>query len=105
MKKQIDTSSKKARGRARRSLDLIEAMYAAAEKAHPITGRGIGYKLFLKGYAAVRGYQRGWVAHKFREKWKHWPNGLEHLPPISPSPSTASWIKSRNIAWAKARSA
>jgi DNA repair protein RadD len=56
----------------------------------------------LKGYAAARGYQRGWAAHKIREKWKHWPSGLEHLPPISPSPSTASWIKSRNIAWAKA---
>jgi hypothetical protein len=29
---------------AQRSLDLIEAMYAAAEAAQPITGRGIGYK-------------------------------------------------------------
>jgi hypothetical protein len=31
---------------ARRSLELIEAMHAAAEAAQPITGRGIGYKLF-----------------------------------------------------------
>jgi hypothetical protein len=41
--------SKKGRGMARRSLDLINAMYAAAEKAQPITGRGIGYKLFAAG--------------------------------------------------------
>jgi hypothetical protein len=34
---------------ARRSLDLIEAMHAAAEAAQPITGRGIGYKLFTAG--------------------------------------------------------
>jgi hypothetical protein len=34
---------------ARRSLDLIEAMYVAAEQAQPITGRGIGYKLFTAG--------------------------------------------------------
>jgi hypothetical protein len=34
---------------AQRSLDLIEAMYAAAEAAQPITGRGIGYKLFTAG--------------------------------------------------------
>jgi hypothetical protein len=34
--------SKKGRGRARRSLDLIEAMHDAAEAAQPITGRGIG---------------------------------------------------------------
>src|SRR5262249_22924360 len=41
--------SKKGRGMARRSLDLIEAMHAAAEAAQPITGRGVGYKLFAKG--------------------------------------------------------
>jgi hypothetical protein len=34
---------------ARRSLDLIEAMYVAAKAAQPITGRGIGYKLFTAG--------------------------------------------------------
>src|SRR5262249_51843329 len=39
-------SSKKGRGMAQRSLDLIAAMYAKAEAAQPITGRGVGYKLF-----------------------------------------------------------
>jgi hypothetical protein len=44
---QFETGSKKrGRGMAQQSLDLIEAMYAAAEAAQPITGRGIGYKLF-----------------------------------------------------------
>ena len=42
----FETRSKKGRGMARRSLDLIEAMHVAAEAAQPITGRGIGYKLF-----------------------------------------------------------
>jgi hypothetical protein len=46
---QIDTSLKKGRGRAKSSLDLIEAMYDAAEAAQPITGRGVGYKLFTTG--------------------------------------------------------
>jgi hypothetical protein len=45
----FDTCSKKGRGRARRSLDLIEAMHDAAAAAQPITGRGIGYKLFTQG--------------------------------------------------------
>jgi hypothetical protein len=51
MTEYFQTGSKKPRGRgmAQRSLDLIEAMYAAAEAAHPITGRGIGYKLFTAG--------------------------------------------------------
>jgi hypothetical protein len=43
---QFETCSKKGRGMAQRSLDLIQAMYIAAKKAQPITGRGIGYKLF-----------------------------------------------------------
>jgi hypothetical protein len=45
----FETSTKKGRGMARRSLDLIEAMRAVAEPAQPITGRGIGYKLFTQG--------------------------------------------------------
>src|SRR5262245_8671027 len=34
---------------ARRSLDLIEAMRAEAKAAQPITGRGVGYKMFSTG--------------------------------------------------------
>jgi hypothetical protein len=41
----FQTGTKKGRGRAKKSLDLIQAMYDAAEVAEPITGRGIGYKL------------------------------------------------------------
>jgi hypothetical protein len=47
-----DLSKKRGRGREQRSLDLIEAMHAAAERAHPITGRGVGYKLFVAGLIA-----------------------------------------------------
>ena len=46
MSEQIETGIKKGRGKAQASLDLIAAMYEAAEAAQPITGRGIGYKLF-----------------------------------------------------------
>ena len=42
-------SSKKGRGRAKASVALIDAMRSAAEAAQPITGRGIGYKLFAAG--------------------------------------------------------
>jgi hypothetical protein len=47
--KYFEPGLKKGRGMARRSLDLIDAMYAAAKAAQPITGRGIGYKLFTAG--------------------------------------------------------
>ena len=49
MSEQTETSLRKGRGKAQRSLDLITAMYEAAEAAQPITGRGIGYKLFAAG--------------------------------------------------------
>ena len=46
----FEPSSKKVgRGRAQRSLDLIKAMHDEAEAAQPITGRGVGYKLFTRG--------------------------------------------------------
>jgi hypothetical protein len=49
MTEHFGSGSKKGRGRAQKSIDLIEGMYAAAESAQPITGRGIGYKLFTAG--------------------------------------------------------
>src|SRR5262249_33191885 len=49
MAEHFETCSKKGRGMAQRSLDLIEAMYDAADAAQPITGRGVGYKLFTAG--------------------------------------------------------
>jgi hypothetical protein len=49
MSAQTETCFKKVRGRSQRSLDLIDAMYSAAKKSNPITGRGIGYMLFIAG--------------------------------------------------------
>jgi hypothetical protein len=43
------TPGKKVRGRNKNTINLIEAMRKIAEEAHPITGRGIGYKLFAAG--------------------------------------------------------
>ncbi len=45
----FETSSKKVgRGRAQELDDLISAMYEIAQKAQPLTGRGVGYKLFVR---------------------------------------------------------
>jgi hypothetical protein len=42
------TSPKKGRGRSAKSIALIKAMHAIAEQTQPITGRGVGYKLFTQ---------------------------------------------------------
>jgi hypothetical protein len=53
MTEHFETSLKKGRrGKAQRSIDLITAMYEVAEQAQPITGRGVGYKLFAAGLIA-----------------------------------------------------
>jgi hypothetical protein len=44
-----ETCSKKGRGMSLRSIDLIAPMRAIAGATQPITGRGIGYKLFTAG--------------------------------------------------------
>jgi DNA repair protein RadD len=57
----------------------------------------------LMGYAQTRGYSPGWAAHKFREKFDVWPNSYKDVPVMEPTPAVMSWIKSRQIAWAKSK--
>lgn len=52
--------------------------------------------------AAERGYRAGWVAHKFKEKFGIWP-AVRTIAPIEPSAEVLSWVRSRNIAFAKAK--
>jgi hypothetical protein len=47
MPEHFETCSRKGRGRSKRSVDLIEAMVQIVEAVNPITGRGVGYKLFV----------------------------------------------------------
>jgi hypothetical protein len=49
---QTETSSKKTRGRSKRLIPLTEAIFNIAAAAQPITGRGVGYKLFTAGLIA-----------------------------------------------------
>jgi hypothetical protein len=46
---QIEASIKKVRGRNKATIKLIEAMKKIAQETHPISGRGVGYKLFTLG--------------------------------------------------------
>ena len=58
----------------------------------------------LKFIAEGNGYASGWVAHKFKEKFGSWPNGI-HAEPAPASMEVQRWVRSRRIAWAKARKA
>ena len=56
----------------------------------------------LTHIAAQRGYRSGWVGHKFRERFGTWP-ALRAVAPIEPSLEVLSWVRSRAIAYAKAK--
>jgi superfamily II DNA or RNA helicase len=56
----------------------------------------------LTQIANQRGYRPGWIAHKYKEKFGHWPT-RRYVPAIEPSREVLSWVRSRNIAYAKAR--
>jgi DNA repair protein RadD len=57
----------------------------------------------LTWYANKNGYRPGWAAHKFKEKFGTFP-GWGSVTPIPATPEVLSWIRSRQIAYAKAMS-
>jgi DNA repair protein RadD len=56
----------------------------------------------LTHIAGQRGYKPGWIARKFKEKFGMWPP-VGGVTPIEPSREVKSWVRSRDIAYAKAR--
>jgi DNA repair protein RadD len=58
----------------------------------------------LTHIANERGYKPGWTAHKFKEKFGTWP-ATRSAQPMQPTPEVLSWVRSRIIAYAKAREA
>jgi superfamily II DNA or RNA helicase len=58
----------------------------------------------LLGLAEERRYAPGWAAHQFKQKFKRWPDGFDRVP-IAPSVSVRNWVRSRLIAYVKARRA
>ena len=56
----------------------------------------------LRYHQRQKNYQEGWIAHKFKERFKVWPNSLKDTAPIIPDDKFYNWIRSRNIARAKA---
>ncbi len=56
----------------------------------------------LTAIAIERGYKAGWVAVQYRDKFGTWPP-VRVVPPIEPTHEVSNWVRSRQIAFAKAR--
>ena len=55
----------------------------------------------LAWIAREKGYASGWAAHKFKEKFGTWPTD-RWVTPEPPTDEIRSWVRSRQIAYAKA---
>lgn len=55
----------------------------------------------LKGYGQAHQYASGWSSQKFREAVGTWPNAYRDAPIRPCGPEVASYIRSRQIAYAK----
>jgi DNA repair protein RadD len=58
----------------------------------------------LAYYGQLQGFKPGWAAYKFKEKFGHWPPRIQPKL-VEPTKEVLSWIRSRNIAFAKSRKA
>lgn len=52
--------------------------------------------------ARNKGYSPGWVSHKYRAMFEVWPRNMREVP-ATPTAELLSWLKSQQIAFAKAR--
>jgi DNA repair protein RadD len=57
----------------------------------------------LSEYAAENNYKIGWISHKFKELCGVWPNYWQDSPRVTVSMEMRSWLRSRQIAWAKSK--
>lgn len=85
---------------------LIEIAPKVAKAGEPTMADKANFHAEVLGLARERGYAKGWAAHKYREKFGVWPVGqAKHVIPRPPSDAVRSFVKSREIAFAKAKEA
>ena len=82
-------------------LGLVVGGRAKANQYSPTDRRQ--WLAMLHHIAQERSYQRGWIAHKYKEKFGTWPAWGTIPEPMTPTPEVRSWVRSRQIAYAKSQ--
>ena len=70
----------------------------------PTDGEKAAFFGQLRYIASEKAYKPGWAAIKYKEKFQEWPADSNE-PPVEATPEVLSWVKSRQIAFAKAKRA
>ena len=68
---------------------------------HSASDKLIFYRQLLY-IARERSYKPGWAAHKYKERFGDWP-ATRFADPLLPDDATRSWVRSRQIAYAKSQ--
>jgi DNA repair protein RadD len=76
-----------------------------AREQKPTADEKLKFFQELLWIAREKGYQPGWAAHKYREKFSVWPQRQSLASPVEPRPEVRSWVRSKQIAWAKSKGA
>ena len=90
------------------AIDVADGELGLVDRSRLITlpSSGAADKLrffrMLLYIAAERGYQRGWAVHKYRERFGAWPE-VRFADPMPPDAAIRSWVRSRQIAFARAQ--
>lgn len=82
--------------------ELIEVTRGAKPPKARIEDKAAWYAQLL-AIAAERGYKPGWAANQYREKFGVWPRGFRDAPAAYVTDEVRRWVRSRMIAYAKAR--
>jgi superfamily II DNA or RNA helicase len=94
------------RGHDRDFLDGELGLVVNGKSHAPVYSEGDRVAFFqeLRAIQQLRGYKKGWAAHKFKDKFGRFPPwSYNDLPPVAPTDATVSWVRSRSIAWARSR--
>lgn len=89
-----------------RSGDLMEVRWekrrTAKKKVWSATEKEEWFNMFIQ-YGRDKGYKNpeGWAAHKYKSKFKEWPDRDFSRAGEEPSAQVLAYIRSRNIAYAK----
>jgi superfamily II DNA or RNA helicase len=89
------------------SIDVRDGELGRLDRGSRLTPHHFSIEMRVRWHAELawiardRGYRSGWAAYKFKEKFGDWPP-RETPAPCSPSPEVKSWVRSRQIAYAKA---
>jgi hypothetical protein len=92
-------------------LEVVDGDLGEVHRDRTVHGQPVDEQKFYRELKAIWRFKRlhnpaikpGWVAHKFKDRIGRFPPwDWQNLEPVDPTAATISWVRSRDIAYAKA---